>query len=102
MARKHYHVMVGTPGCLPDYNAAHTSRRAAEADAAWYARDCREAYNPDNDCKVIVTGSAKSGRYDIERRADRSTSGWELWQYIEIVDCYEDDCYDEDGELWQE
>lgn len=29
MARKHYHVLAGTPGCLPDYNAAHTSRRAA-------------------------------------------------------------------------
>lgn len=102
MARRHYHVLAGLPGCLPDYSTAHSSRRAAEAEAARYARYSREAYNPDNDRQVLVTGSAKSGRYDIERRTGRSPSGWELWQYIEIVDCCEDDCYTEDGELWNE
>ena len=100
---KHYHVLAGLPGCLPDYNSAHSSRRAAEADAAWYAQDCREAYNPDYKAREVgVIGSAKRGRYDIERKTDRSPSGWELWQYIEITECYEDDCYNEDGELWNE
>lgn len=99
MARRHYHVLAGMPGCMPDYNAPCTSRREAEREAAEYARDSREAYNQDyRTPQVRVTGSARNGWYDIIRKRGRD---WELWQYIEIVDCCEDDCY-EDGELWNE
>lgn len=89
MARRHYHVLCGMPGYMPDDNMAHTSRRAAEAEAAELARQCR-------DDGLRVTGSARDG-YDVSDPASLAYSG-----YIEITDCYEDDCYNEDGALWQE
>lgn len=85
---------VGTHGCMPDYSTAHTSRRAAEAAAARYARYSREA---DNDRQVL--GSAKRGRYDIYRRDGLRPSAWEPLQYIDIVDCCDDACYTESGDL---
>ncbi len=55
---KHYHVMAGTVGCLPEGNELFTSRRAAEQYAASEARDYRDA-------GYVVTGSAANG-YSID------------------------------------
>ena len=89
MARRHYHVLCGMPGYMPDDNMAHTSRRAAEADAAELARQ----YRADG---LRVTGNAHDG-YDVSDPASLAYSG-----YIEVNDCSEPDCYNEAGELWAE
>lgn len=80
-AMRHYHVLMGlTGGCMPNSNAMFTSRRAAEIYAAALAN---EAVNAGD----TVSGSAKSGYYSIGDS-----------ECIEINDCYEDDCSEDDSE----
>ena len=75
---RHYHVLQGLQGgYMPDSNNYHTSRRSAEADARWLARDAR-------DSEYEVRGSAKAGLYTI---------GDNLM--IEITECDEPDCGEE-------
>ena len=91
MARRHYHVNSGSQGgYLPDDGAVHTARREAELDAAERANQYRQDGDTVNGKWLptyIVTGSARDGFYTVERR-----DGGGLGDYIEIVECYEDDC----------
>lgn len=83
MARKHYHVLVGSEGgYLPDSNYAYTSRRAAEMAAADEAR----LFLDDEECHK--SGSARSGLIVID-------TGRSLGTIIEVVDCQEEDCLDD-------
>lgn len=76
MSKRHWHVLSGLQGCyMPNSNYAHRTLKEAEADAAdqaEYARD--EEYR--------VEGSARSRWYSVGEH-----------QCIQIVDCYEADCW---------
>ena len=79
--RKHYHVLCGLRGMyMPNSNAAHATRKAAERDAAWCADDRR------NDGET-VTGSARSGYYTVGE-----------YECIEITTCDTADCVGDDNE----
>lgn len=73
MIGRHWHVMAGTVGCLPEGNAVFTSRREAERYAVEEARTYREA-------GYLVQGSARTF-YTIEPI-----------NYLMVEPCYEADC----------
>lgn len=89
---KHYHVLVGSEGgYLPDSNYYCTTKRQAESLAASEAREMVDSsYELDEDEHYHKSGSAKSGLIVID-------TGRSLDTIIEVVDCYESDCSDEDA-----
>lgn len=81
---KHYHVLVGSEGgYLPDSNYYCTTRRQAEAIATSEARFIMD----DEGCHK--SGSAKSGLIVID-------TGLRLDTIIEVTECQEPDCGEED------
>ena len=80
----HYHVVENTPGYLPDSEpATFTSRRDAGSYALSLARELRsDGYH--------VSGTRETGYY-----AERDSS--DLGRVIEISDCYESDCGEEEA-----
>lgn len=78
---RHYHVLMGlSGGYMPNTNDMFSSRRAAESYAASLASEARESGEH-------VSGSAKSGYYSVGDT-----------ECIEINDCYEDGCSEDDSE----
>ena len=93
----HYHVIQGLRGgYLPDLNWVFKTRAEAEGSAAALAVDWRDEWDEDDDGEwkpvYRVEGSAREGRYDIERREPSAT---ELGYYIEITRCDHPDCLKE-------
>ena len=103
--RKHYHVLVGLPGYMPNSNYPCSTLAEAGDMAYQEAESFREAgYHKDwgEDCLGFVTGNKRIG-YDILRQQDNDESTQTLWQTISIMDCYEQDCFCQQcGELLQE
>ena len=99
---KHYHVTAGLAGCMPDVNYFCRSRRGAEGDAAELAGQAREGimdvredwkargWDLDSLKPMWVEGSARAGGYEI------NVPGF--WDYIEIAECYEPECWDYEEE----
>ena len=75
--RRHYHVMNGSIGCLPDNNQVYRTKR----DALDYAR-----FLFDDICEPYI-GDLKY--YGIHYFSDYGMAGAD---YIEIIDCYDPDC----------
>lgn len=75
MATKHYHVIDGMPGYMPNGNYIHTTRHMAEQDA--YEQVCRDRENGER-----YAGSMRSGYYE---RIDGN-------YYVEITACDMDEC----------
>ena len=100
----HYHVTVGFPGYLPNSN--YPCRTLAEAYAiAQNEKDAFLDYGWDDDKQTIrVRGSIRRDRqYIVWRRSETQTTiEWDPWQYIEIAECDEPSCWDDDGELYSE
>ena len=94
--KKHYHVLAGTPGYMPDSNAVCTTKHEAEAVARELAsreKDCAVEYNAaKHDYHRYVSGNAQDG-YEIW---DNSPT-W-LGYHIRITECWEPECleYKED------
>lgn len=92
MSRKHYHVLGGMPGYLPDMAYVCATLTEARALAAYEARLWRDEYDDDQPV-YRVSGSAKRGYYDISRR-----DGTGADYYIEINECCEPICSESDNE----
>jgi len=83
--RKHYHVISGMRGYMPDRNEVSLTRREAEQDARIFAEEIRDDENVESRC---VRGSASAGWYAItDRRAGV--------EYIEITSCTMPDCLED-------
>lgn len=72
--KKHYHVIGGLHGCMPNFNYYAETRKDAEQIAKSEVKSMRED-------GAKAWGSARSGYYEI-----KSNFGIE---YVEISDCYE-------------
>ena len=99
MKLKHYHVLVGLPGCMPDGNDVCQTQAEARDCAQWWADQYREDWNCDTDKSYYVVIGNKREGYEINRR-DQSVHGM-LWTetlpiLISINDCYEEDCLEEE------
>jgi hypothetical protein len=76
--KKHYHVLVGLAGLyMPNSNTVCRTRREAESNAAWWAREAREQGDK-------VTGSAKTGYYSVGEH-----------ECIEITECDISECLED-------
>jgi hypothetical protein len=82
--KKHYHVISGFRGYMPDMNEVYTSKKAAQAGAIEWVRTIR-------DDGARVTGSAKDGWYDVHSE-DVGKAGVE---YIQITECWVDECLED-------
>jgi len=82
---KHYHVLGGLCGCyMPNANYTCLTKKEAKAILS----DCKKqeidaSYQMKNCSQFSITGSLKSGRYDV-------TGGGN--EYYEITTCQEPDC----------
>ena len=89
MARKHYHVLLGTNGYMPDTNNAYPTKRDAQYGLRFWRdhiKECSEG--------TAISGSIRSGYFQIRPEPD---DPYTLNQYLEIVDCFEDDCLEGDS-----
>jgi len=95
--RKHYHVLVGLPGCMPDSNDVCQTQAEAQDCAQWWAQQYREDWNPDTDKSYYkVLGNKRMG-YAVIRR---NQSDYAMPILISINDCHEEECFcDLSGEL---
>jgi len=84
MAQKHYHVLVGMPGYMPETNEVYQTLRDARDAAQWHA----DTYRDDWDPGYKVTGNKRDG-YEI---MPRDASIYTLPTTITIVECYEPEC----------
>ena len=97
----HYHVTVGFPGYLPNSNYPCSSLAEAYAIAR-SERDAFLDYGWDDDKQTIrVDGNILQDRYyTVYQRIADYYGKWAPWQYIEIAECSEPSCWDDDGELY--
>ena len=102
MRLKHYHVLVGLPGYMPNSNYPCSTLAEAGDVAYEEAKAFREAgYATDwsKDCLGKVVGNKREG-YEVLRRSlwhdgvDGLGTGysWEVWQTITISPCDMADC----------
>ena len=75
--RRHYHVMNGSIGCLPDNNQVCMTKK----DSLDYARDL--FYDVE---EPFITDLKVN---EIHYFSDYQTAGAD---YVEIIDCYDPDC----------
>ena len=105
MRLKHYHVLIGLPGYMANYNCP--CRTLAEAGDVAYqeAEAFREAgyascWGKGSLGKVV--GNKREG-YEVLRPSLWDSHDWDTWQTIDIADCYEEECFCQQcGELLQE
>lgn len=96
MKRKHYHVLVGLPGYMPDSNDVCRTLAEAGNCAQWQADQYREDWDYENDCSYyLVTGNKWEG-YEVNRR---DQSDYAMPILISINDCYEEDCFEEEDAM---
>jgi hypothetical protein len=88
--RKHYHVISGLCGYVPNTNETYETRKSAEAGARWWAETFRESnWDAAPEYKKRITGSARAGWYDVGD-----------CEYIEVSACDMSECVCQDcGEL---
>ena len=91
---KHYHVFVEMPGYLPENEPEiYPTRKQAEAAAKWHADGYRDMIADSQPYPTAaewqVTGSARSGRYTVER------GPYALPTYITIATCDDATCEQE-------
>jgi hypothetical protein len=77
--KKHYHVLAGESGYLPDYNEVYDS----EADAIIAMHDLADLFNDQ------IADEENAGYYEWD---SVSQSYWLNSRYIEVVDCDCDTC----------
>ena len=76
---KHYHVLAGFSGCVPGENNIHKTLTSAREDLKNMVRDLRDGKN-------TLSGSLKSGHFDLLKKTDA------LCDYLSIEECHEQDC----------
>lgn len=95
MRLKHYHVLVGLPGYMPNSN--YPCNTLAEAGDIAYAeaeafREAGYASCWGKEQRGIVVGNKREG-YEVLRPSLWDSHERDVWQTISIVDCYEDECF---------
>lgn len=86
--KRHYHVLSGMHGYMPDSNFPTRTLREARAVAIEEVRICRAAGDR-------YVGSARGRYYECVSVNEYGTPLHGGPEYIEITDCYEEDCLDE-------
>lgn len=81
--RKHYHVLFGMPGYMPDSNLTYLTKKEAQQGAQFIADQFRD----DPDGLYRIYGNKRDG-YVIERKG----TIYALPYLIEIVDCDQPEC----------
>ena len=79
MTTKHWHMMNGSSGCMPDNNEVHSTKKSA----------VESAVNLFDDCKGVQTDLI---RMDIHYFRDDEQAGAD---YVEITRCYDKECLTE-------
>jgi hypothetical protein len=85
---KHYHVLSGTKGCLPDYNETYKTLK----EALKGAREWRSECSKDHEGWIYWMGSLKDDWYTEPRDRMGTTPRDIGLEYIEITECDEADC----------
>jgi hypothetical protein len=98
--KKHYHVLQGMCGYMPDVNETCTTKRDAESCAKSFADEWRndgeachdgDLYHDEWIAYYSVIGTMQTGYRIVDRRSDYDRSF-----YIEISICYEKECSESD------
>lgn len=89
MNKKHYHVIWGFHGCIPENNWACLTKTEARNAMKEDVRNLRDGKNR-------LSGNLKDGYFEITHREDA------LCHYGEITECFESSCFDKNGELMNE
>src|SRR5947207_14161765 len=95
---KHYHVLTGMGGgYLPNGNDICSTKQSAQDTAMDHANEWRDQIATDNTVETDpveryqITGNKRDG-YWITRPNNPHCLGY----YVEIVECHDDDCHDEE------
>ena len=90
---KHYHVLLGLHGCMPDSNETYLCKADARDAMLWHKNEITEDwYTIPKECeapKPTFSGSARSGHYEVD-----NVRGV---HYIEIIECWEEDCLEHES-----
>ena len=81
-SNKHWHVMNGSIGCIPDNNEVCTSKKSAIESALFLFDDCSKGIKTD-----LI-------RMNIHYFSDSSQAGAD---YVEILECHDVECLEEDN-----
>lgn len=84
---RHYHVMGGLHGCLPNFNEIAMSKKDAIAQLKWW-KEQEIAWDAQDGQYVKVYGNAKDLYYEVEGNMGNN-------DYYEAVECYDIDCLNE-------
>ena len=87
---KHYHVLGGIHGCMPDVNDVYHTKMEARGGLKWWIADGRDA-------GYKYSGNLKDGYFEELKNVNRQHPN----NYFEITECSEEDCLrDSDLECW--
>jgi len=79
--KKHYHVLGGIHGCMPDVNDIYHTKMEAREGLKWHIENAREdGYK--------YSGTLRDGYFEEEESEVRQWPN----NYFEIVTCFEEDC----------
>lgn len=81
-SNKHWHMMNGSIGCIPDNNEVHTSKKSAIESALFLFDDVR---------KGIQTDLIRLGIHYF------NDSGQAGADYVEVIQCHDSECLEEDN-----
>jgi len=79
--KKHYHVLGGIHGCMPDVNDVCHTKQDAKESLKWWIDDGRDA-------GYKYSGTLKNGYFEEEKSEMRQWPN----NYFEITECCEEDC----------
>lgn len=79
---RHYHVLAGLHGCIPDSDELYRTKQEARQGLKWIVGELRSSNNR-------LRGNLKQGYFELVKKTDA------LCDYCEISDCYESDCLKE-------
>lgn len=81
---KHYHVLGGLHGCLPNVNEVYTTKADAQQGLLWHKRDEIEmSYQVEDRSRFSVYGTMRGCYYEVYNGGN---------DYYSIVPCQESDC----------
>jgi len=87
---KHYHVLGGIHGCMPDVNDVYHTKQDAREGLKWWIQDGR-------DSGYKYSGNLKDGYFEELKSNMQQYPN----NYFEITECFEEDCLrDGDIECW--
>lgn len=98
---KHYHVIMGMCGYMPDVNDIYQSRRDAVDGANWWLEEILDdhaaSYNYAPDAPNVTIAGKFSKRGDSSVQIDTEPSNpYHIPTYIEVSECFDTSCESDD------